>query len=242
MEFGLKNATPRLIIDLGRVLYIGPWGEAAEHTPMVPIVGAGLDGDIHLVIDGESFTGRTVHVPSGVARSVNAFGGRLAVMPFDPVHATTGQIHEGTTLRALERLSNDVFDAATWQELAKCAGLRPLGEISRTVKEAAAFLETHHDENVPAEQVAASVGYSLSHLQDLFRTQLGVSMRSYRSWSRLRRTAELMTSAPTITDAAIRAGFYDAAHFTRTFVATFGVVPSDVFTANLDLHVVDNPV
>ena len=231
---------PRLIIDIGRVLYVGPWNEAAEHTPMVPVLGAGLDGDIYLVIDGEPFTGRAVHVTSGVSRSVNAFGGRLAVMPFDPMYATVGVLNAPGILRSLETLSNDGFDEQAWQSLADHAGLQPLARVGKEVRDAAVLLDSHHDENVPGEEVAAAVGYSLSHLQQLFRRQLGVSMRSYRSWSRLRRTAGLMATAPTLADAAVEAGFYDAAHFTRTFTATFGVLPSDVFAEDLHVHLVDD--
>ena len=79
----------------------------------------------------------------------------------------------------------------------------------------------------------------LERAEQTIRNQLGVSMWSYRSWARLRRTAELMATAPTLTDAAVHAGFYDAAHFTRTFTATFGVLPSDVFAQDLDVHVVE---
>lgn len=229
---------PRLIVDLGLVLYVGPWDEAAEHTPMVPILGAGLDGDIHLVIDGEPFTGRTVHVPAFAPRTVNAFGNRLAVMPYDPVHGAIGDLDEARTLAALDQLSTHGFDDVAWGTLAECVGLQPPQKISQAVRDAASFLDSHVDENVPGSEVADAVGYSLSRLQELFRNELGVSMRSYRSWNRLRRTAELMATAPTITDAAVAAGFYDAAHFTNTFAATFGVTPSAVFAENLETHVV----
>ena len=173
---------------------------------------------------------------------MNAFGGRLAVMPFDPVHAIVEELDEPKVLQSLETLSTNGFSEEAWQELADQIGLQPLARVGREVRDAAEFLESHHDENVPGEEVAAGVGYSLSHLQELFRNQLGVSMRSYRSWARLRRTAELMATAPTLTDAAVHAGFYDAAHFTRTFTATFGVLPSDVFAQDLDVHVVDDPL
>lgn len=234
----MSSVTPRLIVDLGRVLYIGPWNEAAQHAPMIPVFAAGLDGDIHLVVDGETCAGRTHYVPARVTRSVNAFGGRLAVMPFDVVHATLGELDEAGVLESLDALSTGAFDEGTWQELSKHCGMQTLERVGEAVRTAASILDEHHDENLPGQAIAEKVGYSLSHLQELFRAQLGVSMRSYRSWNRLRRMASLMAAGPTLTSAAIAAGFYDAAHFTKTFTATFGVVPSDVFTPDLDLHVV----
>lgn len=230
---------PRLIIDFGRVLYLGVWNDTAEHTPMVPIFGAGLDRDIQLTVDGARLVGRTAHLPAEVPRAVEALGGRLAVMPYDPVHDSVGEIDEPAALEALTQLSDAGYDATTWERLADAVGFQPLDEITIAVRDAATLLDTHHDENLPGNAIAAKVGYSLSHLQDMFRNQLGVSMRSYRTWSRLRRTATYIAPAQTITDAAIEAGFYDAAHFTRTFVATFGVLPRNVFAGDLDVYVVD---
>lgn len=232
------SAVPKLFVEIGRVLYIGPWEEAAEHTPMVPIFGAGLDGDISLVIDGEPFNGRTVSVPSGTPRSVNAFGRRLAVMPFDPAHGTIGSVDEPAAIDALCALAAaEEVDVVAWTALSAALGLQSLQSIDDRVRDAAHFIDSHSNENVPGAEVAEAVNYSLSRLQDLFRAQLGVSMRSYRSWSRLRRIGELMHTAPTLTDAAVEAGFYDAAHFSRTFMATFGVMPSEVFTSGLRVHV-----
>ena len=113
------------------------------------------------------------------------------MMPFDPVHATVGELDEPGILRTLETLSTHGFSADAWQALAGHVGLEALARVGQQVRDAAAYLDSHHGENVPGEEVAAGVGYSLSHLQELFRNQLGVSMRSYRSWARLRRTAEL---------------------------------------------------
>lgn len=231
-----------LFVGLGRVLFIGPWATTAEHTPMVPIFGAGLDGDIHLDIAGDPFDGRFVHVPAGVPREVNAFGGRLAVMPFDPAHEVTYDSDEQQAIDLLCELAADPLDVTAWRALGDAVGLARLERVEQAVLDAAAFIDGHSDETVPGEFVAEAIGYSLSRLQELFRVQLGISMRSYRSWSRLRRFAALMASAPTLTAAAVGAGFYDAAHFSRVFMATFGVTASDVFTSDLRIQVVRDEV
>jgi AraC-like DNA-binding protein len=51
-------------------------------------------------------------------------------------------------------------------------------------------------------------------------------VRSYRKWLRLVRGIEHVLAGDRLTDAAHGAGFSDQAHFTRTFVATFGINPS----------------
>jgi AraC-like DNA-binding protein len=44
------------------------------------------------------------------------------------------------------------------------------------------------------------------------------------------KSAQLLSEGMTLTDAALRAGFYDSAHFANTFRDTFGLSPSSVFS------------
>ena len=228
----------QLFIDIGRVLFIGNWDSTAEHTAMVPIIGAGLDGPIRLTVNQESASVRTAIVAANVPRSVEAFGKRLAVMPVDPLQVPS-EIDEPKTLDALASLAaSEVFDDAAWDALRKAARLPQSTQPTTAVNKAVSEIQKQIADNVSGEEIAQRVGYSLSHLQTLFRSELGVSMRSYRLWLRLRTVAEKIGSAATLTEAAISAGFYDSAHFANTFVDTFGVTPTSVFTPDLQIHVV----
>jgi AraC-like DNA-binding protein len=78
------------------------------------------------------------------------------------------------------------------------------------------------------EALAAGAGLSPSRLMHLFTLSLGVPLRPYILWLRLQRSAcELMDGA-SVTRAAHRAGFSDAAHLTRTFRRMLGTTPSDM--------------
>ena len=92
-----------------------------------------------------------------------------------------------------------------------------------------------------AEQLAAAVHISPSRLIHLFREQVGIPIRRFTVWSRLRQVVHLSVDGATLTEAAHAAGFSDAAHMSNTFRKMFGFAPSVLFTARVpkDVHVLD---
>jgi AraC-like DNA-binding protein len=65
----------------------------------------------------------------------------------------------------------------------------------------------------------------------LFRDQVGISLRAYRSWVRFLLAAEALRDGASLTDAAHRAGFADVAHLHRTFRHHFGLQPGPLLRA-----------
>ncbi|MDP2745420.1 MAG: helix-turn-helix domain-containing protein [Pseudomonas sp.] len=59
-----------------------------------------------------------------------------------------------------------------------------------------------------------------------FVEQTGLPLRSYRKWSRLVVALRFVSIGHNLTAAAYAAGFADAAHFSRSFRALFGLDPS----------------
>ena len=60
----------------------------------------------------------------------------------------------------------------------------------------------------------------------VFTASIGIPLRPYLGWLRFQRAARAIVSGIPLTDAAMAAGFADAAHMTRTFRRMFGVPPS----------------
>lgn len=79
--------------------------------------------------------------------------------------------------------------------------------------------------------VASRVALSLPRLSHLFAMRLGLSPRRYRTWGSIRRALDEMANGASLTAAAHAAGFADSSHFSCTFAATFGVVPSAISKA-----------
>lgn len=77
-----------------------------------------------------------------------------------------------------------------------------------------------------SSELASQVGLSTTRMTHLFREQVGLAIRPYRLWLRLQSAARLMAEGASATEAAMQAGFSDAAHFTRTCNRIFGFSPS----------------
>ena len=79
---------------------------------------------------------------------------------------------------------------------------------------------------VSGTELAARVGISPSRLTHLFTEQVGIPLRRYVLWSRLRIAITRVQSGDDLTGAAHGAGFADSAHLSRTTREMFGLAPS----------------
>lgn len=79
---------------------------------------------------------------------------------------------------------------------------------------------------VSGTQLAARLGVSTSRLTHLFTEQVGIPLRRYVLWLRLRIAITRVQAGDDLTDAAHGAGFADSAHLARTTREMFGLAPS----------------
>ena len=79
---------------------------------------------------------------------------------------------------------------------------------------------------VSVGEIAANVALSESRFSHLFTEQIGVPVRRYQLWIRLRNAMHLLAGGASLTDTAHEAGFADSAHLTRTFRQMLGIAPS----------------
>lgn len=74
--------------------------------------------------------------------------------------------------------------------------------------------------------LAKRAGLSPSRLQHRFRAHTGLALRPYLRWRRLLTAMNAVRQGQALTNAALDAGFADAAHFSRTVRRHFGITPS----------------
>ena len=79
---------------------------------------------------------------------------------------------------------------------------------------------------VGGTELAAQLGISASRLTHLFTEQVGIPLRRYVLWLRLRIAVTRVQAGDDLTGAAHGAGFADSAHLTRTTREMFGLPPS----------------
>jgi AraC-like DNA-binding protein len=91
---------------------------------------------------------------------------------------------------------------------------------------ATSYIKRHLDSSLTLEDVAGEAYLSPSRFRHLFVEQTGMALRPYILWRRFVRVWELRAGGESLSTAAHRAGFADAAHLTRTSRRMFGFPPS----------------
>lgn len=76
------------------------------------------------------------------------------------------------------------------------------------------------------EALAARVSLSPSRFMHVFTESVGIPLRPYLLWLKLQRAATSIVNGVGLSQAAVEAGFADAAHMSRTFKRMFGMTPS----------------
>ncbi|SFO07783.1 helix-turn-helix domain-containing protein [Variovorax sp. PDC80] len=84
----------------------------------------------------------------------------------------------------------------------------------------------HRAGAVSLRELSAVACLSPDRLTHLFAQQVGVSIKRYALWTKVRRTVQQFTGQRPLTDVALTSGFTDAAHMSRTFKSYFGLAPS----------------
>jgi AraC-like DNA-binding protein len=105
-------------------------------------------------------------------------------------------------------------------------GIEPLVISDDRIVRAVAWINSHLDQPVSLEEVAAAVFLSPGRFRHLFVEQTGMGLRPYILWRRFLRVWAAIMDGRSISTAAHAAGFADAAHLTRTSRRMFGVSPS----------------
>lgn len=101
--------------------------------------------------------------------------------------------------------------------------------VDPRIERALEILKNAPDNLISADSVAGEVFLSPSRFAHLFRAEVGLPMRRYLLWMRLRNAVRMLGENESLTTVAHAAGFADSAHLTRTFRQMFGLAPSEIF-------------
>lgn len=133
-----------------------------------------------------------------------------------------------------QRSAVALVDAARRLILELTRGVEPSVASDERILRATAYIQRHLGEALTLEQVAGEVFLSPSRFRHLFVEQTGMALRPYILWRRFLRVWELLTNGESLSAAAHRAGFADAAHLTRTSRRMFGFPPSAMLMMRRD--------
>lgn len=92
-----------------------------------------------------------------------------------------------------------------------------------------------------AEDCAAQATLSFSRFLHLFKQEMGVPFRAFRTWKRARSLLQYLHSDENLTYVALDVGYPDSTHFSHSIRNCFGLSPSDIVIGSRKLRVIERP-
>ena len=105
-------------------------------------------------------------------------------------------------------------------------GVQPSAVSDERILRAIQYMRAHLDTPLTLTDVAAVACLSPGRFRHLFVEETGMALRPYILWRRFLHVWELLMEGASLSTAAHRAGFADAAHLSRTSKRMFGFPPS----------------
>lgn len=206
-------------------LFVGRGGVTPLHRHLAHKIVMGLDRDVEVRWDdGRCRQGRIVPVRAGSLHRVSAPAARVGLYYADAGAFPNSSLPAPRQLKALLRLCRQL-DGGDPQAIAAMHGLHLDGSCLADDRVVKAVDAMRRSRDAPLEAVAPRAGVSQRRLRHLFAASVGGAPVRYRRWRRLRVAAQRLGQGERIVDAALEAGFSDAAHLTRTFVEMLGITP-----------------
>ena len=191
---------------------------------------------------------RGVAVAPNIYQQMDSIGRRVAILQVDPeteayarmarlfaergpVVELAGAVVDRLVAAAGDAERPDLDAAALWaRTLDEVAGpWQHAATIDPRVAQVQDLIKRSFPSAPAVAEVAAAVGLSASRLIHLWKDEVGISLRRYVLWLRLRHVIARITIGDSLTDAAHDAGFADSAHLSRTFSSMFGLPLSRLF-------------
>jgi AraC-like DNA-binding protein len=242
-EFRSSDWSGSLVFGTGLAVYVGAGSAAATHRHSAIQVIRSTRAAIRLCVAGIDFEARMAIVPADVDHSIVSSRGGLVVVLVEP----SGALGRALNAFALDHVATDLFDSTAsiasppLDPHARVAWAR--GIVALLARDyVPPHTATHRQEVVDAvrlvldqlgsvprlTEIARRVGLSPRQLSRSFTEQIGMPFRRFVVWSRVRRAVLAVRDGHDLTNAAAGAGFADSAHFSRVFLAMFGLQPSKV--------------
>lgn len=238
------------------IVFVGTGIRNAPHRHFTASLIFGIDGPFAFRSGRSPWrTSRAIVTAPNAVQQMDTRGHRVAIMQVDPETAAYARlaphfVEQGTfvepkpavaavlcsTLRRM--VAESRFNAPRfWSCALEAIG----GDCPPHVRDARVtrvldIIKREFPGALPVATLARAVRVSPSRLIHLWKEEVGVSLRRYVLWLRLRHVVACVAMGHSLTAAAYEAGFADSAHLSRTFRSMFGLPLSSLFgTSNVEL-------
>jgi AraC family transcriptional regulator len=232
-----------------RFLYLGPSAHTSPHRNHAATWLMAHQGTSRVILStGEVLQSEVIYVPSETEFATEAATSMIAALYWEPESESFERVMgsanpskarafecELAKIGALETLYNPTATIAQADALiARVFGLEEIGSERSSARDprivdAIRFLRESPDAYDSIEALAERVHLSPSRFAHLFKEHVGVPVRRYVLWQKMRRALDLAMAGDSLTTAALSAGFADSAHLSRTVRSIMGVAPEFLF-------------
>ncbi|SEQ00326.1 Methylphosphotriester-DNA--protein-cysteine methyltransferase (N-terminal fragment of Ada), contains Zn-binding and two AraC-type DNA-binding domains [Solimonas aquatica] len=227
----MQDWTGTIYLGAEWALFVGQGGATPLHRHLAHKLVMGLDGELEVNwASGERRHGRIALVKAGSLHRVTAPGRRIGLYYADAGAFAHSGLPASRQLRELFRLCRRL-DLGAGEAPTVVQQLQPDMQEAADARVLKAVDALRRDQDLALPMMAPRAGVSPRRLRQLFSASVGGTPVRYRRWWRLRLAAQQLAQGERIVDAALAAGFADAAHLTRTFVEMLGITPG-VFQAS----------
>ncbi|HKO93153.1 MAG TPA: AraC family transcriptional regulator [Polyangiaceae bacterium] len=234
----------RLVLSPHFVLFVGTGLCTRAHRHLSASITLSFDRPFRVSRGAETREARLMLMRPDMEHALDARDAHVVNLQLDPetelyARLRAGALHDRELVLdaevdrvLLSRLHSACSDPARGAQaivsdlLDRLGAREALVEFDPRVAQALSLLKQAFPNGPSSAVIAKRVGASESRLMHLFREQVGVPLRRYTLWLRLRHLLFHVAAGFNLTHAAHAAGFADSAHFARVFSAMFGVPPS----------------
>jgi AraC-like DNA-binding protein len=238
-----------LTVDVAgsRILFVGRGLRTLPHHHYTASVTLALEHPFHVRIPGSTHV-QSAHcmvAEPNAAHALDAGDGLVLNIQLDPEAEEHAQLtsaalggraialYDGEQVAALKEsvaciaLNSPLDCEGLWACVVNHFGaMGPPRTIDSRVSHVLDRLKRAFPDAPSAATLAAEVGLSEGRLIRMFGNEMGVPLRRYVLWLRLRQAMFQRLLGRNLTPAAHAAGFADSAHFARVFRDMFGIAPS----------------
>lgn len=244
------RSSPTVWIWLGHSVYLGPALGLDPHSTAVQCLAVGVDAPFTVNAEGlGTVTTRSALVPARTTHHITATDGRMLFCYFDP-GSTRSAVCRSRMSTVIGGFGFDHCGEHELLELCNEGGADPdrlldassgPGDcpIDPRIKAAVEAIRARPADLLSAAEFADRANLSTTYFLRLFAAQAGTSFRRYRLWSRMLHAWSAVSKGSDLTSAATEAGFASPSHFSETFHRMFGLTPSAVIGAGVEMVIAD---
>ncbi len=109
--------------------------------------------------------------------------------------------------------------------------------LDRRIASVLGRIKAHPCGSLSAEECAESVHLSFSRFLHLFKQEVGVPFRAFRTWKRARSLLHYINREASLATVALDTGYPDSTHFSHSIRHVYGARPREMFAASRMLPV-----